>query len=150
MATSGDPGIVEQRVELADLSIAISRHLTLLGRQRPDRTQLEGLVMRFIDHHPGVTPGFVAQALKLRSSNLSALLRSLETAGLVRSERDAADRRSSRLYITEQALANVREIKKAWADDLEGLNVSVEDLATTLRVLAVAAQHLEGGGLLGK
>jgi DNA-binding MarR family transcriptional regulator len=53
----------------------------------------------------------VADELQMTSSNVAAALRELDAAGFIRRERDAADARRVRLFVTERAAALVAAVR---------------------------------------
>nr|WP_180217894.1 MarR family transcriptional regulator [Streptomyces albus] len=102
--------------ELADLILAISRHLHAAKADAAEPwTPLEAAVMRFIDHRPGATATQAAEATQLISSNFSRALRKLERKGMVRREADPADARRVRLYPTRKAGENLARLQDAWS-----------------------------------
>ncbi|MBO8190542.1 MarR family transcriptional regulator [Streptomyces oryzae] len=106
--------------ELADLILAISRHLHAAKADAAEPwTPLEAAVMRFIDHQPGATATQAAEATQLISSNFSRALRKLEHKGLVRREADPGDARRVRLYPTQKAGENLGYLQDAWSRLLE-------------------------------
>lgn len=120
--------------ELADLILAISRHLHAAKADAAESwTPLEAAVMRFIDHHPGATPTQAAEATRLISSNFSRALRKLEQKGLVRREADPGDARRVRLHPTQEARENLRRLQAVWSHLLDQ---AVPDAAEADAVIA--------------
>ncbi|MEU5703682.1 MarR family winged helix-turn-helix transcriptional regulator [Streptomyces aurantiacus] len=123
--------------ELADLILAISRHLHAAKTDAAESwTPLEAAVMRYIDHQPGTTPTQAAEATQLISSNFSRALRKLEQKGLVRREADPGDARRVRLYPTQKAGENLRHLEDAWSrllDEAVPDTAEAEAAITTLR-----------------
>ncbi len=128
---------VSRLFDLADLIFAVARQI----RPPHDRstemcTPVESIVMRFIDRNPGTFAGVAAEATLLPSSNFSRVLRGLEKKGLVRRDIDTDDSRCVRLYPTARARQNLRHLREAWSQTLDGIEDDPEtiDLVnTTLR-----------------
>jgi DNA-binding MarR family transcriptional regulator len=59
----------------------------------------------------GPLPGQVADELQMTSSNVAAALRELDAAGFIRRERDAADARRVRVFVTKRGAALVAEVR---------------------------------------
>ena len=128
--------------ELADLILAISRQIHASKQFAfPSEawTPLESAVMRFIDRNPGTSPSAAAHATRLISSNVSRAVRSLENKGLVRREVDQQDARRARLYPTEQARANLQELRDIWSRLLDGVIPDPDQVDT----LNTALRHIE-------
>ncbi len=66
-------------------------------------------VFALIAANPGVRPGTVAEELRVKPSNVAALVNSLVAAGLVQRMTDASELRASLLYPTEAGA-------KVWQD----------------------------------
>ncbi|CAK7285895.1 MarR family winged helix-turn-helix transcriptional regulator [Streptomyces misionensis] len=128
--------------ELADLILAVSRHLHAAKADPAEAwTPLEAAVMRFIDHQPGVTATQAAEATRLISSNFSRALRKLEQKGLVRRETDSEDARRVRLYPTRKAAENLRRLEDVWSGLLaEALPDAAETDATIATLRRVESQ----------
>ncbi|MFE1206995.1 MarR family winged helix-turn-helix transcriptional regulator [Streptomyces sp. NPDC058762] len=121
--------------ELADLILAISRHLHAAKTQTAESwTPLEAAVMRYIDHQPGSTARQAAEATQTISSNFSRALRKLEQKGLVRREADTDDARRVRLYPTEKADENLGQLRETWS---RLLDQAVPDATEADEVIAV-------------
>ena len=135
--------------ELADLTLAISRHVHASKEFAfHSWTPLESTVMRFIDRNPGTSASAAAESTKLISSNFSRALRSLEKKGLVRRDVDQADARRVRLYPTELAYENLRLLRDVWGRLLDGIIEDPDDIdrvnATLRRIeteLIARARH---------
>jgi DNA-binding MarR family transcriptional regulator len=115
-----DEGQTPRLFELADLILAVSRHIGASKEGEVESgTPLEGAVMRYIDRHPGTTAGAAAEATQMISSNFSRAVRRLEQAGLVRRDADQQDARRVLLYPTEKAQENLRRLREVWSRLLE-------------------------------
>ncbi|MCR6486726.1 MarR family winged helix-turn-helix transcriptional regulator [Amycolatopsis sp. OK19-0408] len=60
-------------------------------------------VLRVVADHPGIGVGATARELHLATNSVSTLVNQLADAGLLRREPDPADRRATRLEITDTA-----------------------------------------------
>jgi len=69
-------------------------------------TASEGMVMRYLQANPVAAPNQIASAAGLQRSNLSTLLRGLETKGLVERHTSADDRRGVMVRLTERGAKN--------------------------------------------
>ena len=109
----------EQLADLADVVTAVSRVIKLRTATDPsvlDLSVTEVTVLRYIDHHPGVSPSVVAAGTGLQRSNLSRALRDLEAKKLVRRAADTTDNRQSLLHSTELAADNLAHIRAIWSE----------------------------------
>lgn len=127
--------------ELADLILAVSR-LIYASKQVASGpyageswTPLESAVMRFIDRNPGTSASAAAESTQLISSNFSRAVRGLERKGVVRREVDPDDARRVRLYPTEQAQDNLRQLKGLWSRLLDGIVTDPEVIQTMTATL---------------
>lgn len=137
----------EQLADLADVVMAVSRAIKLRTAADPavlDLSTTEVTVLRFIDHHPGISPSAVAAATGLQRSNLSRALRELEAKQLVRRSADPADNRQSLLQSTALAAENLAHIRAIWSgllrDALEG--AGDHDIASALELLGTLERGL--------
>jgi DNA-binding MarR family transcriptional regulator len=139
----------EQLADLADVVMAVARVVKAQSSAEPAVLELsatEITVMRYIDHHPDVSPSVVAAATGLQRSNLSRALRDLEAKGLVRRSADPSDSRHAVLHSTERAAENLTRLRGIWArllsDAIEASGQAHDvDIDTTLNLL----QALERG-----
>ncbi len=69
-------------------------------------------ILALVDH-PGVTLGFLAEALRADQATASAVVDRLLGAELVKRETDPADRRRARLYPTDKALRIAERVAEA-------------------------------------
>jgi MarR family transcriptional regulator, temperature-dependent positive regulator of motility len=123
--------------ELADLILAVGRQIHAAKEFGAESwTPLESAVMRFIDRNPGTSASAAAEATQLISSNFSRALRGLERKGLVRRDIDQHDGRRVRLYPTDRAQDNLRQLREVWSRLLVGIvpdTDEVEAVSSTLR-----------------
>jgi DNA-binding MarR family transcriptional regulator len=62
-------------------------------------------VLTLIVANPGVRPGAIAEELRVKPSNVAALVNALVAAGLVERTRDASELRANLLHATKKGLA---------------------------------------------
>ncbi|WP_436532044.1 MarR family winged helix-turn-helix transcriptional regulator [Actinoplanes sp. HUAS TT8] len=131
-----DDAQTERLFELADLILAVSRHIHASKDTGGETwTPLESSVMRFIDRNPGTSPREAAEATQLISSNFSRAVRALEKKGLVRREVDEQDARRARLYPTRKAQENLRQLREVWSRLLDGVLDDPAEIAATTATL---------------
>ena len=68
-------------------------------------------VLSMLQAGPGTPAGAVAAQLKVRPSTATGIVNRLVEADLVRRERDPQDRRLKRIWLTEQGLKVINEIR---------------------------------------
>lgn len=147
MTTSDDlTSRAESLAELADLVLHVARRIS--GHRFEDRrivrlSQLESLALRHIDRQHGLSSSQLATDLGLRSSNASAVVRSLEAKQLITRTPDPEDRRAVRLHPTEVARENIRYVRGEWATLLEGALPRDASPSTAIEVLRQLERGLE-------
>ncbi len=128
--------------DIADLLLRVARKIQLAEPgEGIDLTHLEGMVMTRIDDEPGITPTDLRAALNLKSSNMSATLRSLEAKGLIERTRDEHDGRMVRIRSTPFSAENLTRVRAGWAEMLSDL---LPD-ATETAHLAAVLRRLDAG-----
>mgnify|MGYP001046200376 CR=1 FL=1 len=136
---SGDRA--EQLAEFAHLLLYVGRKLSL---HTPDHSEvvplstLEGVCLEYIHRHPGTTSGDIASHLGLKSSNASAILRSMEAKGMVKREASAKDRRQVSVWLTPLAERSIDLIAQDWVrllDPLAGDDGSLESALAMLQAI---------------
>lgn len=78
-------------------------------------------ILAVISQNPGITQKELAEALDIQPASVSELLMKLERKGLVLREKDEADRRSTRVRLTEDGQAHLSAPKEE-TDPFEGLS----------------------------
>jgi DNA-binding MarR family transcriptional regulator len=129
----------EQWAEFADHVLEIAREIQFQGYASPDAVSLtpsEGTVMRYLFPHPGALPSEVALATGLQRSNLSAVLRGLETKGLVERVGDPDDGRWVRIHPTAEAIRNYALVRSEWASAIATAAAGDPAVETALPLLA--------------
>lgn len=124
--------------DLADLVLAVARAITTHAHSDTEIVDLsptEISVMRYVDRHPGTSPTAAATATGLQRSNLSRVLRELETKGMVVKAADGSDGRQATLAPTARAADNLRRLRGNWSRLLAGADVDHRNLDAALAVL---------------
>ncbi|GAA6141619.1 MarR family winged helix-turn-helix transcriptional regulator [Hydrogenophaga sp. 5NK40-0174] len=133
MSTKAPEEIMDAMHELLHLARAAQR------QRMPDDGlhPMEGRALGFFVRHPGGTQRELVQHSGRDKGQVARLIASLRDKGLLVAEPDAEDRRVTRLYPSESALALhgqvMAERKAVAADALTGL--SAEDKRNLLRML---------------
>ncbi|MDK9350025.1 MarR family winged helix-turn-helix transcriptional regulator [Propionibacterium freudenreichii] len=128
----------KQLGELADRIVRVARRIEAHRFQDSLITPvspLEALFLRYVDDHPGASPGVLARDLMVRSSNASAGLRSLERKGLITRSADRDDARVTRLFVTDDARRATARVRVEWAHLLSELLPPSVNVAGALHVL---------------
>ena len=132
----------EVAVLLRDLAWTVHRRI-------PDVTGIDPLastelaVLKHILEAPGLTVTELSRRMALKQSNTSAAVRVLTERGLVTRESSPVDRRISRLFPTDEALAQDEAIEDAWAGPIRsGLAGLSDEEARALEAAASALQSL--------
>ena len=109
MATSPRPDkVLEFMRVLWALDHAMQERSKAMGSQL-GITSPQRLALRLIDNQPGITSGEVAELLHLDPSTLTGVLQRLETHGMLTRVKDKADGRRTKLKITAQGRALLRQ-----------------------------------------
>lgn len=143
--TSSGSDLETRLADFAHAVLSVARDIRL--RRHPDpeiveMTALESLVMIHVQGSPGISPSRICAEVGLRSSNASAVLRSLEAKGLVRRDPDPTDRRSVSVHPTPLAARNFANVRAEWARILAGHVADTPDLVTAIEVLNAADESL--------
>jgi DNA-binding MarR family transcriptional regulator len=73
---------------------------------------MESRVLGFFERHPGGTQSDLARHSGRDKAQVTRLIGGLRERGLLQGEADAADRRNTRLSLTEDGLSAQRQIKR--------------------------------------
>ncbi|NGM16105.1 winged helix-turn-helix domain-containing protein [Verrucosispora sp. WMMA2044] len=130
---------------LSDLHRVLRRRaLQRTGRAALPDAQVE--VLRLVQRQPGISVREAAARLGTAANTVSTLVGELTTAGLLRRDRDPADRRTVRLALTEVAYERIaaygryrRELLAAALADLDATDR--ERLRTAVPALSRLADH---------
>ena len=96
-----------------------ARSATLYFKERAAERELsvvQAQALIEIDQQPGISLGGLASCLSKDLASTSILIDRMATLGLVRRETDPRDRRRNRLFVTQQALPDVRHVESARED----------------------------------
>lgn len=122
---------------LQSLSKRMDSRIGVTGPQR--------LVIRIVGRFPGISPGEIADILKVHKSTLTGVLQRLERRGLIERRSSADDRRRSQVSLT----ASGRKVDAVRGGTVEAAlrramnKFTPEDLAGAEAVLAIVAAELE-------
>ncbi|WP_292142872.1 MarR family winged helix-turn-helix transcriptional regulator [Mesorhizobium sp.] len=127
--------------DLADLILIVAREIQFRGYSDERAVQLsqsEGMVMRHLVLHASATPSQIAAATGLQRTNVSPVLRDLETKGLIERHVDPQDRRGVSVHRTRRGAENYALVRKEWGSavsaaaggDTAGLDAAVALLKT--------------------
>ncbi len=139
-----------QLADLAHFVLSVARDIRIYGRFDPEIieiTLLESLVMNHIERNPGTSPSRLCDEVGLRSSNASALLRSLEAKGMIRRIPDPKDRRAVSLKATPLAARNLKKVLAEWARFLARHVDAKTDVAPTIELLNALDESLTRAGV---
>lgn len=133
-----DPTLQEQLSSLMDYSTHFIFHY--LGKRRG-----QGRILRFLNEYGDMTQQELQCKLNIQSGSLSEILSKLETLGLIRRERDEADKRRVIVSITEAGLTDLRQHEairlKRQAVLYDGL--TAEEQEEMIRILTKLQQNWE-------
>jgi len=102
-------------------------------------------LLRLVESTPGIGVSAAAAQLHLAGNSVSTLVNQLTEAGLLRRERDPADRRSARLLLTDAAAARLDAWRAARISLLaEALDELAEDERQALAAALPALARLSG------
>jgi DNA-binding MarR family transcriptional regulator len=110
---------VRRWAELADLVLIISREIQFRGYADERAVPLspsEGMVMRYLQHEPSATPSAIAAATGLQRTNLSTVLRGLESKGLIERHARPGDGRGVTVEVTIRGRENYALVRREWAN----------------------------------
>ena len=111
-----------EAVALATLLLDASRLLRAAAHAETNLVPLpdsERDVLRIVGAQPGISVGAVARELRMRTSNVSAAVRSLVARGLMVRDADPSDRRIARLTLTDLARHNLERLRRGWDAHLD-------------------------------
>ncbi len=139
MAESHSPKLYE----LVELVHAVARQLPAPDNLEPGPcTPVEIGVMRFIGKNPGCSAREAGSACRLPPSNFSRVLKQLVAKGLLEKKSDSRDARIVRLHPTGLVDENVKRMREAWSQALQGVAFGPESLIEATRVLGRIESHL--------
>jgi len=114
---------------LAEIDLSLAQHEILLA----------------VWQNPGITQKQLGESLLVVKSNVSALIKKLETRGLVRRECDSSDTRNKCLELTARGVALVKKSFACQNQIIEAMVavMSDEDLERTLDVMRRVSKALD-------
>lgn len=133
--------------DLADSILGIARTISERGfrdRRIVPLSPLEVLTLRHIRRNPGITPTRIGIDLALKSSNTSVALRDLEKKNFIRREPDPNDRRSSRIYVTPEAMDSVHRVRAEMQTLFADLDLDDETLHRCTAALTAFEGSMSG------
>lgn len=142
-----------QLADLAHFILSVARDIRLNGHADPgiiEVSELESLVMDHIERNPGVSPSQICSGVGIRSSNTSAVLRALESKGLIRRDADPDDRRAVKVHPTALAAGNLAKVRAEWSQFLDrhlGEGVGLEAAIGVLRGIDRSISRAETSAL---
>jgi DNA-binding MarR family transcriptional regulator len=101
--------------------------------------------LRVLWTEDGITQRELSERVRRVGANTVSALNAMQSAGLVRRERSEVDRRSMHVYLTPEGKALERKLipVAATIQRQATANISDDDLATFMRVLATIRENLE-------
>jgi DNA-binding MarR family transcriptional regulator len=102
-------------------------------------------VLRVLWEKEGLTQRELAREVNLMESSMVLMLNAMQTAGLVRRDRDKEDKRRMRTYLTPKARALKRKLLPyaATINAIAAKGISAKDRALLLAVLSKMKHNLE-------
>lgn len=120
----------DREEQLVDLLMAVNRGLheylreTFRGQVLPFAAMI---VMRQVKHQPGITVSELARQTGLAKSHVSKTLEELTQLGYVEKRPDPADQRLLQVYLTEQAIAHLHQVRNAVRRQVAALVAALPD-----------------------
>ncbi len=106
-------------------SMALKRMYNYVGSDY-GITQTIGFVLVYIAKE-GISPGKLSEKLEMKKSSLTRLLNKMEKEGCIYKKNDPADKRITKLFLTEKGLERRRIAKEAVLGFNERIMTSVSD-----------------------
>jgi len=107
----------ERWADLADLVLIIAREIQFRGYADESAiplSQSEGMVMRYLQKVPEAAPSRIATATGLQRTNLSTVLRGLESKGLIERNASVEDGRGVTVHATARGRDNYALVRREW------------------------------------
>ena len=98
--------------ENRDLVAAVARLSRMLRRHPVEKDSLSRMsfhILRLVQENDGIRATELAELVEVRPASMTQALNRLEQEGYVTRERDAADSRAKRIFVTEKAKARYEE-----------------------------------------
>jgi DNA-binding MarR family transcriptional regulator len=150
-------GVSSDEAPLRETAAGFVRVLPVLNRALDRRADQEFpfpkppegqmAMLSLVEGREGITLGEAAEILLLKPSNASTLVSQMVTAGLLRREQDAVDRRVWHLHITGETRVRLRDVEDLYCDYvLAGLDALDDEeraaLTRALPALRSLARHV--------
>jgi DNA-binding MarR family transcriptional regulator len=142
-----EPGspVDDRWADLADLILIIAREIQFRGYTDERAVPLspsESMVMRHLLGDPSAPPSRIAAATGLQRTNLSTVLRGLETKGLIERHTSTDDRRGVTVHVTERGRANYTLVRREWATAVSAAGHETGNLDPALALLSAVETGL--------
>lgn len=110
-----------------------------------DMTMSQGWVLVHLWREDGLNQSELAERMDVATVTTSKLIDRLEARGFVERRADPDDRRSNKIYGTEQGVALVKVLTQIVyeVDEIANANISEKELATTLKTLMKMRESLK-------
>jgi DNA-binding MarR family transcriptional regulator len=98
----------------------------------------------YIQAHPGVRHGVLADALMIKRPNFTKVINRLQRGGYVIREAPKGDKRSTALFVTKKGVRKLDDLKTALIEHNHDLVdvLSADELASLLALLRKLSEHL--------
>ena len=97
-----------------------------------NRKRGQDSILALISQHPGITQKGLAEALGIQPASVSELLKKLEQKGVILREKDEQDRRSIKVYLTEDGQNHLSEPVEEAADPFQALSAEEQEQLRSL------------------
>lgn len=110
-----------------------------------DMTMSQGWVLVHLWREDGLNQSELAERMDVATVTTSKLIDRLEARGFVERRADPVDRRSNKIYGTEQGVALVKVLTQIVyeVDEIANADISEKELATTLKTLMKMRESLK-------
>jgi DNA-binding MarR family transcriptional regulator len=102
-------------------------------------------LLYYLSLEDGQTISSLVDKLCIQYATISNMIDRMEATGLIRKEKDAIDKRTSRIYLTEKGKKSIEKISQVWqtmeAITLKGLEPTQQD--TLRKILQQVKRNLE-------
>jgi DNA-binding MarR family transcriptional regulator len=103
----------------------------------------DGLIYH-LSQNDGMTMTELVEQLKIKHPTLFTMVDRMETAGLIKKDKDKPDKRTSRIFLTEKGKDHTKELSKIWQDlEIQILNgFSKEEIIIAKTILGKLINNL--------
>ena len=101
-------------------------------------------VIMYLYHHPGAGQRDIAEFAQITTSAVNQAVKSMQAEGYLRKETDLSDKRSSRLYLTDQSTAIAEKLHQQLAASDKGITALIgpEKEAEMIALLEKVADYI--------